>query len=393
MKVAIVDLLTQTPFYDRYLARAISPLVDELTLYGIRWHREPGYLDDPSYVRSPGLVDLVGKLRIHNQSVRQVAKFGEYILNWQYLVTKFRREPPDVVHIQWLPMLERSRFQLEFVRQIQKLGLPVVYTVHNFLPHDVDPGQAYEHAYHLVDHLIVHTHEDARRLRTELGLAGGRVSVVPQGPVFYEQTGIDRTEARRHLDMDSNAVVFLMMGVIRPYKGLDTALRAFANLVRNQPDSRLLIAGNPLDARYLRELQELSASLKLESFIDWHLGYVPSEAVGLFHAASDVALFPYKAISQSAAFLTAAALGTCVLGTNVGGIGEVVADGKTGLLVETAEHADVVSGMRRALALTREQREHLGQALREQVLSEFSWARIAARTVEVYESVSRRSRE
>lgn len=388
MNIAIVDLLTQTPYYDLYLSREIAPLVDDLTLYAIDWHREPGYLESPSFNRSPGLVDLIGKLGIRKQRPRQLAKFGEYLMNWVHLLVKFRREPPDVVHIQWLPMLERSRVQLWFVHHLQKLGIPVIYTVHNFAPHDVEAGSVYKELYLSADHLIVHTFQDADRLHQEIGVAKHRVTVIPQGAVFAEQIGIDQKHARSQLGIDKDATVFLMMGVIRPYKGLDIALRALEDVVTLHADCRLFIVGNPLDSSYLAQLQNLSSTLKLEGFIDWHIGYVPSKHVGLFHAAADVAMFPYRAISQSAAFLTAAALGKCVLASNVGGIGEVVRDGKTGLLIDSAESAELAAGMCRAVALGAAGREALGNALREQVLHDFSWDHTAAQTVQVYRSLA-----
>ncbi|MGC9358723.1 MAG: hypothetical protein ACP5GX_12680, partial [Anaerolineae bacterium] len=129
MKIAMVELLAQTPFYDRYLSEALVSLVDHLTLCTIRFHHEPDYFKGVSFRRSPGLTDRLSIALSDFGPLRQIGKLLEYKLNWRHLVRAFRSCPPDVVHIQRLPLWTRP-FWLSEKRDVEKLleiDVPIVY--------------------------------------------------------------------------------------------------------------------------------------------------------------------------------------------------------------------------------------------------------------------------
>jgi len=387
MNVAMVDLLTQTPFYDRYLSQALAPLVECFTLYAIRFHLEPEYFDNVEFRRSPGMIDCVSGLRLKTRPLRQAGKMIEYGLNWGYLLTRFRRRPPDIVHIQWLPLLSRTGWELRAVERIRRSSIPVVYTVHNFLPHEERPDhhQLYRRAYGSVDHLVVHTHTDRERLIGDFGVPPQRISVIAQGPVMGEQATHSREQARRALDLPSTDTVFLMLGVIRPYKGIEEAVRALAEVIQTHPRCRLVVVGQALDQAYLRRVQALASELGVQRQVQWLTRYVHSSEVGVFHAAADAVLFPYSDISQSGAFLTAAALGSCTLTTRVGGLAEIIQDGETGVQIESSAPATLAAGLRRLLLLSPQERASMGCALRLHVKDQCDWRAIAQRTVEAYQ--------
>jgi len=382
----MIDLLTQTPFYDRYLAEAVAPLVDRFTLYAIRFHHEPDYFDGVAFDRSPGLIDWMSGLRIKVCPLRRAGKLVEYFLNWFYLLDRFRRQPPDVVHVQWLPLLSQTQLELRMVEHVRQLGIPVVYTVHNYLPHDASPAlrSVYRRAYSSVDHLIVHARTDRERLVTGFNLPQEKITIIPHGPLFFEQFGISREHARAALELALEDMVLLMFGVIRPYKGVEETVQALAEVVKKRPDCKLIVAGNALDSGYLQRVQALADALGVQSHIQWHVGYIPSVQVGLFHAAADVVLFPYHEISQSGAFLTAAALGKCTLTTLVGGLAEIVRDGENGVQVDSSDPRTLVAGLQRCITLSAAERERMGQALKQYVGRNLDWKSIAKSNVDVY---------
>jgi starch synthase len=77
------------------------------------------------------------------------------------------------------------------------------------------------------------------------------------------------------------------------------------------------------------------------------------------------------------------ACGTAVIGSRVGGIPEVVADGQTGILVPPGDPAPLADAVN---ALVRDQplAAAMGRAGRERAIAEFDWASIAAQTAELY---------
>lgn len=386
MKIAIVDLLTQTPFYDRDLAEALLPMVDDLTLYAIRFHYEKDYLDAVDITRSPGRLDYVSGLKIESRPVRRIGKLVEYILNWSYLVRQFHQLRPDIVHVQWLPLLSWTSWELSQVERLQQAGIPVVYTVHNYVPHDTSatPGARFRRTYALMDHLIVHTTMDRLRLVEESGLNPSKVSVVPLGPSFQEQAGIDRKRARAELGLSPEDLVLLMFGGIRPYKGIEEAVRAMALLIATYPRCKLIVAGPVVHVSYFKHLQDLVRELGIASHVEWCPRYIHSSNVGIYHAAADVVLFPYRGISQSAAFMTAAALGCCTLTTRVGGLAEIVHHGETGIQIESSDVETLTDGLRRCLELAPEDRRRMGFALRDHILQNNNWALAAEQTLDAY---------
>lgn len=394
MNVAIIDLLTQVPYYDRYLSEAVAARVDEFCLYAVRSHREPAYFNDVSFKRSPGFTDLLGSLPIRARRVRQIIRAAEYGVNLLALLARFRRHRPDVVHIQWLPLMT-AKVPIEpfVVNRIRGMGIPVVYTVHNYLPHDTGMRHLalYKRLYTTVDHLVVHTTADQQRLIEDFAIPEAKITLIPQGPAFAEQTDVSPEAARQTLGLAPDDVVLLMLGVIRPYKGIETALEALARLTRERPDShlKLVVAGSSTPG-YLRELQTLAGTLGVSSLVRWLPEYVPSNQIGLYHAAADVVLFPYHDISQSAAFLTAGGLGKCTLTTAVGGLAELIEDGRNGIQVASSEPDAVTEGLRRCLNLTPAQRAALGRALQNRLETECSWATIGQRTVDLYQQVVRK---
>ena len=103
-------------------------------------------------------------------------------------------------------------------------------------------------------------------------------------------------------------------------------------------------------------------------------------------AAADLVVLPYRAISQSGVLLLANTFGRPVLATRIGSFPETIVDGRTGWLVEPGD----AGGLADALSVLLNQPDALavaGSCARERAGTEYSWARIAARTAAVYHAV------
>jgi glycosyltransferase involved in cell wall biosynthesis len=120
--------------------------------------------------------------------------------------------------------------------------------------------------------------------------------------------------------------VALFFGHVRPFKGLDIALRAWRMLAC---DATLVVAGEAWwkgEAEY-RELARGMANVRLD------FRFIPDGEIATYFAAADVVLAPYRIEAQSGVALTAFHFARPVIATRVGGLPEIIEEGANGMLV------------------------------------------------------------
>jgi glycosyltransferase involved in cell wall biosynthesis len=142
---------------------------------------------------------------------------------------------------------------------------------------------------------------------------------------------VDRGAARIELGLVEQDVAVLCFGLIRPYKGTDVVLDAFARLSAGSP-LKLLLAGEPwgeLGAHLAARVR----SPKLVDRVKARLHWIPESEAPRWFAAADLAVLPYRSATGSAVAAQALAYGLPIVGSAVGGIAEVVESGVNGLLV------------------------------------------------------------
>jgi glycosyltransferase involved in cell wall biosynthesis len=154
----------------------------------------------------------------------------------------------------------------------------------------------------------------------------------------YELFGerVDRTVARRALGIPDDAPVILFFGYIRKYKGLDIILRAMPEMLKRLPELRLIVAGEFYgdEQEYhdlIREMNIPARNLVLAT------DYIANEDVAKYFCAANVVVLPYRSATQSGIVQIAYNFDVPVIATDVGGLAEVVIDGKSGVIVSRAE--------------------------------------------------------
>ena len=183
-------------------------------------------------------------------------------------------------------------------------------------------------------------------------------------------------DARAHLHLTGNVALFF--GHVRPFKALDVALEAMAR-VRNKVT--LLVAGEAW-WKGETEYRRLARSLKLGDRVRFDFRFIPDAEIATYFAAADVVLAPYRTEAQSGVALTAFHFGRPVIASTVGGLPEIIEEGKNGLLVPP-ENPDAL-----ALAIDKffddPSREQMAAGARESA-QRYSWeeyGRVFARYVE-----------
>ncbi len=237
---------------------------------------------------------------------------------------------PDAVLIQyWTPFLAPVLGILAW--QLRRRSIPVYAVVHNTLPHEPLPGMRM-----LSRYFLNRLHGAITLSKAETEKLSRLAPSVPVWELFhpvYNQLGqpVPREEARRRLGLPEQAPVLLFFGLVRPYKGLWTLLRAIPAIRAQLPDVRLLVAGEFYEdiAPYRRWIDEQG----LSSVVHLFDRYIPDEEVATFFSAADVMVQPYRTATQSGVVHTAYHFERPVIATAVGGIVERVHHERTGFLV------------------------------------------------------------
>ena len=146
---------------------------------------------------------------------------------------------------------------------------------------------------------------------------------------FFELT-LTREEARRQLGLPMERPIVGVPGTLRPVKGHEFFLQALPGVVASVPSVLAAITGDG-DPAYRQRLLDLVAANHLNEHVVF-LGTVPDMAV--FYRACDVVCIPSRSEPFGRTAIEAMAVGTPVVATRVGGLGEIINDGETGLLVE-----------------------------------------------------------
>jgi glycosyltransferase involved in cell wall biosynthesis len=327
-----------------------------------------------------------------------VLKLAESMVNLTALTARFAVSPPDVVHVQFLPMLrERLPLDLWFVRFCRRRGAKIVLTVHDLLPHDTGEAhrQTFAALYGMVDGIICHSEHIKARLAAEFGVPEAKVWVIAHGPFFYDLPATGEEETLREFGLAPGEPVVLWQGIIFPYKGIDLLLRAW-RLVEAQGDADagggsqaagawLVIAGTGAP-ELLAQIRAQVSELGLRR-VKLHFRFISTEELVALYRAADVVVYPYRAISTSGALATGLALGKAIVATDLPVFRELLTDRENALLVP-AQDADALAAALLELTGDPQLRERLAERVRAMEFGERSWLAIGEKTVAAYEQIA-----
>jgi glycosyltransferase involved in cell wall biosynthesis len=278
-------------------------------------------------------------------------------------------------------------------RVARRLDVPLVVTFHGsdarvawrYGPYEriqarlLGRTHRYEHLFADIDCALAVSEHIAASLH-DLGFAG-RTEIVP--------AGVPLDEFAFRGDPPAGALRLLFVGRLVAGKGVDTALRALAAVVRAHPDARLnVVGGGPERAG----LQRLASELGLERHVEF-LGTLPRPEVALAMRRAHVLLAPSRTLpngqSEGSPVVTkeAMAIGAAVVATRVGGLPETIPPAHRPELVEQDDPAALAE---RILAVTRDRDELARRArgARAWVEERFDARVLARRTVAIYEELA-----
>jgi glycosyltransferase involved in cell wall biosynthesis len=302
----------------------------------------------------------------------------------------------DVIHLHWAELqiasAARRRAFKKLVRLMagiclaRALGTTLVYTVHNVAHHEGKDARLNDWANRFIFRVAdaVHVHDEcvAGQVASTFGRARG-VYVVPHGN-YIGAYPVSRTreESRQSLGLPAKSIVFLFLGQVRPYKGVEELIDSFRRM--QGYGYALVIAGNPQDAAYAARVKEMAEG---DTRIQIHLDYVPDEELHRYMLAADVSVLPYRDVTTSGAALLSFSFGLPIVAPRMGCFVSLV-EGHRGVLYDPDAPNGLELSMKQAAQMDRE----AARRATLQFAGSLGWDRLAQQHLEAYRQARRHGR-
>ncbi len=286
-----------------------------------------------------------------------------------------RRFRPHVIHTHQLPAL------LYAGRAAHREGIPVVHTEHNNVASSqskswmrwLRTALLWRFAGWFADRFCAVSKDVLATAGAYGTIRRRKLSHVPNGidTAAFTAVEADRSAVRAALGIAPSAQVIGTIGRLAEVKQQAVLIRAFAKILPAFPAARLMLVGDgPLRA----ELEELAQSVGVASTVIF-TGYQPNPERYL--AALDIFVLPSRAEAMPLVIPEAWAAGRPVIASRVGGIPELIEDGKTGFLVESGDVNELAARLQSLLTDPQRARE-LGRAGRALACAKFDVTTMAS---------------
>jgi D-inositol-3-phosphate glycosyltransferase len=320
--------------YNERLAYAFQEAGDEVEIYSFSL-QYPGFLfpGKTQYSSEPAPEGLNIKTKINSVNP----------LNWWSVGKELAKLKPDLVIVKfWLPFMGPCFGTI--LRSIKKnKHTKIVSIIDNIIPHEKRVGDKAFAKYFVkpVDAFVVMSRSVEEDMKTFVK-ENQPVKFIPH-PI-YDNYGkpIAVEKAKKALELDKDGKYILFFGFIRDYKGLDLLLDAMADERISQMGIKAIVAGEFYsDSKpYEDQIEKLGIADRLIL----HTDFIPNSEVGNYFGAADMVVQPYKTATQSGISQMAYHFEKPMLVTNVGGLPEIVPNGKAGYVTEpnAKEIADAI---------------------------------------------------
>jgi glycosyltransferase involved in cell wall biosynthesis len=212
-----------------------------------------------------------------------------------------------------------------------------------------------------------------------------KIEVIPNGIDLKEfENNLSKAECREKLNLPQDKKIILFFGNIVVYKGPHILLKAIAIIKDFIKDFELVFAGR---GEMQEELIKMAKKLGVEKNIRF-TGYVEEHLKPLYFKSADIFCLP--SINLAEAFgivnLEAMACGIPIVSTKLGGIPDVVEDGKSGLLAKPNDEESLAEKLIYLLE-NEDAAKKMGKHGKQKV-RDYSWEKIAEKTEEIYKELN-----
>ena len=247
-----------------------------------------------------------------------------------------------------------------------ELEVPLVCTFHTLdrvkaeaMPEEVEADMPHRRAeaeatiIGCSDAVLASCSVEAEQIASLYGGDPGRIRIVPPGVDHAFFGPGHRPQARRALGLPLDGRLLLFVGRIQPLKCADVAIETLAELRQDgDQDYRLVVVGGPSGPHGEKALRGLHDVADARGVGD-HVHFVdpqPHELLSSYYRAADVCIVPSRSESFGLVALEAAACGTPVVASAVGGLTTLVDHGRTGFLVDAGYPEAYAAAVRQVFA-------------------------------------------
>lgn len=331
MKIAIIGsahpLRGGLATFNERLAKELLQLGHDVSMYSFS-------LQYPSFL-FPGATQYTDEPAPEDLTIHSVIN-SVNPLNWLKVGRRIRKEKFDLIIIKfWLPFMGPAFGTI--LRGIRRgKHTRVVCIVDNIIPHEKRPGDKAFANYFIkaVDAFITMSKEVLKDLQT---FTSKPAQFTPH-PVYDNYgTPVSKEDACKKLGLDVTDKYILFFGFIRKYKGLDLLLEAMSDERIRKSGIKLIVAGEFYEDRAVYD--QLIQTHQLQDSTKMFTEFIPNSEVKYYFGAADMVVQPYRHATQSGITQVAYHFEKPMVVTNVGGLGEVVPDGKVGFVTEPEPNA------------------------------------------------------
>jgi glycosyltransferase involved in cell wall biosynthesis len=264
---------------------------------------------------------------------------------------------------------------------LRNTHIPVVTTLHTILEHpNADQRRVFDEVCKLSARLVVMTDRSVRMLREIYEVPEAKIDLIPHG--IPDMPFVDPNFFKDQFGVEGKRVL-LTFGLLSPNKGVEDAIRALPDIVREFPDVVYIVLGatHPNLVReqgenYRCTLERLAVDLGMDEHVVFYNRFVTAEELKEFLSVADIYVTPYQNSDQivSGALVYAFGCGNAVISTPYWHAAELLADGR-GVLVPFRDSAALA---REVIALLRDEvRRHAMRKRAYLMGREMIWSHVA----------------
>jgi glycosyltransferase involved in cell wall biosynthesis len=235
-------------------------------------------------------------------------------------------DKPDYIHFDWetsyyyrksfwMTILSIPVFMLQILIVKYVLKCKLVWTSHNIVPHDAKHIKTHRFCRRFfasqMHWIRLFSDKSIEKASKEFKVNKNKFVVCPEGSyVDYYSNFASKNESRNKLGIKEDEFVFLYLGMIKPYKGIEKLIKAFKEL--NLNNSKLIIAGKVLHQKYFETI------FTNQSNIEFHNKFIQEKEIQYYYNASNVVVLPFNKIENSGSIILAMGFNKVVIAPKIG---------------------------------------------------------------------------